>query len=64
MLITRQKNILILGESITQGLDATTLISEKVYSIKFTVNRKEFCLSLHYNGDNRLLNQKQKILRL
>ena len=23
-----------------------------MYSINFTVTRKKFCLSLHYNGDN------------
>ena len=25
------------------------------YSINFTVNRKKFCLSLHYNGSNSCL---------
>ena len=25
------------------------------YSINFTVNRKKFCLSLHYNGSNSYL---------
>ena len=26
-----------------------------MYSINFTVSRKKFCLSLHYNGDNSYL---------
>ena len=26
-----------------------------MYSLKFTVTRKKFCLSLHYNGDNSYL---------
>ena len=43
----KKKNILILGK----GLEHT-LIAEKMYSIDFTVSRKKFCLSLHYNGEN------------
>ena len=46
------KNILTLGEGITQGLDDITLTSEKIYSINFTDNNKKLCLSLHYNGSN------------
>ena len=45
---------------------------ERMYSINFTVTRKKFCLSLHYNSENsyfllmvlKSLNSKQKILRL
>ena len=48
----KTKNILILGEGFTQGLDDTTLYAEKMYSINFTATKKKFCLSLHYNGDN------------
>ena len=44
MLITR-KNILILGEGLTQELDETILTAEKKYSINFTTSRKKFCLS-------------------
>ena len=51
----KTKNILILGEGITQGLDDTTQAAEKMYLINFTVSRKKFCLSLHYNGDNSYL---------
>ena len=42
-----KKDILILGEGPTQGLDDTTLTSEKRYSISFTENNKKICLSLH-----------------
>ena len=69
MLIIRKKNILVLGRGPTQGLEHT-LTAEKMYSINFTVKKKKFCLSLHYNGVNslwmvqKLLNLKQKILKL
>ena len=49
---SKTKNILILGEGITQGLDDTTLTAEKKYSINFTKSNKKFCLSWHYNGAN------------
>ena len=48
------KDILILGVGPTQGLQHT-LTSEKMYSINFTVTKKKFCLSLHYNGANSYL---------
>ena len=44
-----RKKTLILGIGPTQGLEHT-LTAEKMYSISFTVTKKEFCLSLHYNG--------------
>ena len=47
----KKKDILILGKGPTQGLDHT-LTAKKMYSISFTVTRKKFCLSLHYNGAN------------
>ena len=40
---------------ITQGLDDTTLTSEKKYSINVAENIKKFCLSLHDNGGNSYL---------
>ena len=46
----RTKNILVLGEDITQGLDNATLTAEKKHSINFTKSNTKFCLSLHYNG--------------
>ena len=51
----KKKDMLILGKGLTQGLDGTTLITEKLYSIIFTAANKTFCLSLHYNGDNSYL---------
>ena len=50
----RKKGILILGNGPTQGLEHT-LSAEKMYSINFTVTKKKFCLSLHYNGANSYL---------
>ena len=47
-----KKDILILGEGPTRGLDGTTWAAEKLYSINSTENNKKFCLSLHYNGVN------------
>ena len=51
----KKKDILILGEGPTQGLDGTTLTTQKKYSINFTQNNKRFCLSLHYNEANSYL---------
>ena len=48
------KDILVLGRGPTQGLEST-LTAEKMYSINFTVTKKKFCLSLHYNGANSYL---------
>ena len=52
-----KKDILILGEGPTQGLEHThqNMSSEKMYSINFTVTTKKFCLSLHYNRANSYL---------
>ena len=50
----KKKDILILGDSGTQGLDGTALTAEEKYLIDFTEN-KEFSLSLHYNGANSYL---------
>ena len=51
----KKKGILILGEGPTPGLDGTKLTSEKMYSVKFTENKKTFCLSFHYDGTNSYL---------
>ena len=50
----KKKDILVLGKWPTQGLEHT-LTAEKMYSINFTVKKKKFCLSLHYNGANNYL---------
>ena len=49
-----KKDILVLGIGLMQGLEHT-LTAEKMYSINFTVTKKKFCLSLHYNGANSYL---------
>ena len=49
------KDIIILGEGPTQGLDDTTLKAEAKYTINFTQSRKRFVLSLHYNVSNIFL---------
>ena len=49
------KDILILGEGTTQGLDDTTLSVEAKYPIEFTKPNKKFVLNLHYNGSNSFL---------
>ena len=51
----KNKNILILGEELTQGLDFTTVTAEAKYPISFTLSGKRFVLSLHYNGSSRSL---------
>ena len=48
-------NILVLGKDFIQGINDTTVYAEKMYSINFTENDKNFVLSLHYNGDNSYL---------
>ena len=44
----RKKDIFVLRKGPTQGLEHT-LTAEKMYSINFTLTKKKFCLSLHYN---------------
>ena len=51
----KYKDILILGEEPTEGLDDTTLTAKAKYPINFTQSRKKFALSLHYNGSNSCL---------
>ena len=50
----KKKDILVLGRGSTQRLEST-LTAEKMYSINFTITKKKFCLSLHYNGANSYL---------
>ena len=49
------KDIVILGEGPTQGLDDITLKAEVKYPINFTQSGKRFVLSLLNNGSNSLL---------
>ena len=53
-MIIRKKDILVLGKGLTQELEHT-LTAEKMCSSNFTVTKKKFCLSLHYNGANSYL---------
>ena len=50
----KKKDILVLWRGPTQGLEST-LTAEKMHSIKFTVTKTKFCLSLHYNGASSYL---------
>ena len=49
------KDIFILAEGPTQGLDDITLTAEVKYPINFTQPRKRIAISLHYNGSNSFL---------
>ena len=51
----KNKDILILGEGTTQGLDDTTLTAEAIYPINFAQPNKRFISSPHYNGSNSFL---------
>ena len=51
----KEKDILIVGKGLTQGLGEHSLTAEKIYSINFTLTKKRFCLSFHYNGANSYL---------
>ena len=51
----KNKDIVILDERSTQGLDNTTLIAEAEYFIDFSKLQRKFCLSLHYNGRDSFL---------
>ena len=51
----KNKDILIIGEEATQGLDDTTLTAEAKHPINFTQSGKRFVLSLYRNGSNSFL---------
>ena len=50
----KKKDILVLGKGPTQGLKHI-LTAEEIHSINFSLAKKKFCLSLHYNGANSYL---------
>ena len=54
MILKCVRIILVLGKGPTQGLEHT-LAAEKMCSINFTVTKKKFFFSLHYNGANSYL---------
>ena len=51
----RNKNILVLGEGPTQGVDNAAITTEARYPINFTELGKRSVLSLHYNEINSFL---------
>ena len=51
----KERDILILGEGPTQGLDGTTFTAEAKYPINKTQSGKRFVLGLFYNGSNSFL---------
>ena len=51
----KTKNVLVLGQGITQGLDDTTLTAEGSYLTNFSRSRRKFCLTRHYNGSDSYL---------
>ena len=55
ILIIKENTFLILGKGPTQGLGEYSLSDEKMYLINFTKVNTQFCLSLHYNGDDSYL---------
>ena len=68
----KTRNILVPGKDFIHGIDNTAIYTEKLYSTNFTVDNRNFCLSLHYNGDNsylfvtgeEIINLKRKSLKL
>ena len=50
----KKKDILVTGKGKAKELEHT-LKAEKMYLINFTVTKKKFCLSSHYNGSNSYL---------
>ena len=46
------RNILVLGEGPTQGLDNTAITAEAKYSINFTESERRFVICQLYNGSN------------
>ena len=51
----KNKDLLILGKGLMQGLCNTALTAEAEYSISFSGSQKTFCVSLHYKGSNSFL---------
>ena len=54
-MLIKKKNILVLGEDPTQGLDDTTIKAEAKYPMNFRESGKRFVLSLQYNGRRSFL---------
>ena len=59
----KANNIYVMGNLFVQGINDTTLYTEKLYSQNFTAVNKKIVLSLHYNGDDSylLINGKREL---
>ena len=51
----RANNIYVMGKEFIQGINDTTIYTEKLFHNNFTEFRLKFVLRLHYNGDNSYL---------
>ena len=51
----KQKDILILGKGLTQGLGDAKLTTEAQFSINFSRSNIKFCLRLHDDGRSSFL---------
>ena len=51
----RANHIYVMGKGFVQGINDTTIYSEKNFYRNFTDPGKKFVLSLHYNGDESYL---------
>ena len=51
----KTQRILVLGHGLVQKINNTIIYAEKMHSPNFSAENKEFCLSLHYNGDDSYL---------
>ena len=51
----KNKDILILGEGLTQGIDDIALTAEAKYLVNFAQPKTRFLLSLHYNRNSSYL---------
>ena len=49
-----------MGTGLTQGIHDTTLYAENNFYRNFTDPGKKFMVSLHYNGDDQLINEINK----
>ena len=49
---SKRKDIIVLSESLTKGLNGTTIIRESKYTINFIRPGRKLVLSLHYNETN------------
>ena len=44
-----------MGKNFIQGINGTTIYTEKIYKTNFTESSKKFVLALYYNGDDTYL---------